>query len=94
VTYSHTAPQDSLPQALLPRIGHGEGTDSSEEKCTLHAASCVGGVGTMRALLDGGADVNKLDAIHRTPVFQEASQSGTVGVSSQARCGRELPGRD
>ena len=80
VTHLHTAPLNILSQVAEPPIGHGEATKSSDEETTLHCASGAGDAETVRSLLLGGADVNKRDAIYRTPVFY-ASQSGIVEVA-------------
>jgi len=80
VTVSDAASQDSPPKIAQPSIGHGQGTARSDEGATLHAASRESDVETVRLLLDGGADVNKRDAIHRTPVFY-ASEGGWVEIA-------------
>ena len=76
VTHSHTAPRDSLPQVAQLPIGHGEGTNSSDKRTTLHAALEAGDVVTMRSLLDGGADVSQRDEFHRTLVYWASRSAG------------------
>ena len=77
VTLSDATSQDSLPKVAQPSIGHGQDTPSFDEGATLHTASGVGDVEAVRSLLDGGADANKRDALHWTPVFY-ASQNGCM----------------
>jgi len=98
IAHLHTEPQHFLPQVTQPSIGHREDTNGSDERTTLHSASEVGDIETVQALLDSGADVNKQDAIHWTPVFY-VLQGGMLavakllikhgaGVNSQDRTGQ------
>ena len=80
VTLSDATSQDTLPKVGQPSIGHGQDTASFDEGATLHIASEVGDVETVRSLLAGGADVNKRDATHWTPVFY-ASRNGWVEIA-------------
>ena len=79
VTRSVTALQDSLSEVAQPLVDHGKGMNSPDNGTSLHTASEAGDVGTVRSLLEGGADVKERDVHHQTAILV-ASRSGRLQV--------------
>ena len=74
--------QDLLSSVTKPLLVHGKDPNIPNEwRTSLHAASSAGHLELVQSLLEVGADVNKQNEDHSTPLFY-ASEGGQFGVAA------------
>lgn len=76
-----TVSQDSVPSVTESSLVHGRDPNTPNEwRTSLHAASSAGHLELVQSLLEVGADVNKRNGDHSTPLFY-ASEGGRFEVA-------------
>src|SRR5712671_3783529 len=76
-----TSPNPAPSDATQPSVDHGdEARTRGEGAISLHTATALGNLVIVRSLLDDGAEVNKRDADHQTPLHW-ASWCGKTEVA-------------